>query len=113
MQSIPKPLAALVFILFWGIGIALWSCAHLLPTYEGVGYMIDIGIVFASIGFAAPFLASMNGLKAAAILGVIACAVFALGLVDVTVVVFMMRILVPLLALLTPLNKLLGFRVFA
>ncbi len=114
MRSIPKPLAALVFILFWGIAITLWSCTHLLPTHEWRGLMADTGIVFASIGFAAPFLASMKNLLAAAILGVIGIVLFGVfGFLDATVLVYMLRLLVPFLALLTPLYKLLSFRVFA
>ncbi len=114
MRSIPKPLAGLVFVLFWGIAITLWSCTHLLPTFEGRGFMADIGIVFASIGFAAPFLASMKGLVASAVLGIIGIALFALfGFGHVTVLVYLLRLLAPLLALLTPLNKLTSFRVFA
>jgi hypothetical protein len=113
MRSIPKPLAALVFLLFWGIAIALWSCTHLLPTPEGRGFMADIGIVFASIGLAAPFLLSMKQLLAAAILGIIGIVFFGLfGFAHATVLVYMLRLLVPFLALLTPLYKLLGFRVF-
>jgi hypothetical protein len=114
MRSIPKPLAGLVFVLFWGIAIALWSCTHLLPTHDGRGFMADIGIVFASIGFAAPFLASMKNLLAAAILGIIGIVLFgAFGFLNATVLVYMLRLLVPFLALLTPLYKLLSFRVFA
>lgn len=114
MRSIPKPLAGLVFVLFWGIAITLWSCTHLLPTHESRGFMADIGIVFACIGFAAPFLASMKGLRAAAVIGIIGVVLFALfDLGHVTVLVYLLRLLGPLLALLTPVNKLLGFRVFA
>lgn len=114
MRSIPKPLAGLVFVLFWGIAITLWSCTHLLPTHEARGFMADIGIVFASIGFAAPFLASMKQLLAAAILGIIGIVLFGLfGFADATVLVYLLRLLVPFLALLTPVYKLLSFRVFA
>lgn len=114
MNQIPKPLAGLVFVLFWGIAIALWSCTHLLPTPEGRGFMADIGIVFACIGLAAPFLATMKSLAAAAVIGIIGIVLFALfGFGHATALVYMLRLLGPLLALLTPVNKLLGFRVFA
>jgi hypothetical protein len=111
---VPKPLAGLLFILFWGIGITLWSCTHLLPTPEGRGFMADIGIVFACLGLAAPFIQTMRGLRTAAIVGIVGIVLFAVfGFGHVTVLVYLLRLLGPLLALLTPLNKALGFRVFA
>lgn len=114
MRQIPKPLAGLVFVLFWAIAITLWSCTHLLPTPEGRGFMADIGIVFACIGLAAPFLASMKGLVASAVIGIIGIALFGVfGFGHVTALVYLLRLLGPLVAVLTPVNKLLGFRVFA
>ena len=111
---VPKPLGGLLFLLFWGIGITLWSCTHLLPTPEGRGFMADVGIVFACLGLAAPFIQTMRGLRTSAIVGIIGIVLFAVfGFGHVTVLVYLLRLLGPLLALLTPVNKLLGFRVFA
>lgn len=114
IRPVPKPLAGLVFVLGWAIGITLWSLTGLFPTHEAKGFIVDVGIVFASVGFAAPFLASMKGLFASFILGVVGIALFAVGgFLDLTVIVYALRILGPFLALLTPLYKMLSFRVFA
>jgi len=114
MRPIPKPLAGLVCVLFWAIGITLWSCTHLLPTPEARGFTADIGIIFACLGLAAPFLATMKGLAASAVIGIIGIVLFGLfGFGHATVLVYLLRLLGPLLAVLTPVNKLLGFRVFA
>lgn len=111
---VQKPLAGALFILFWGIGITLWSCTHLLPTPEGRGFMADLGIVFACLGLAAPFIQTMRGLRSAAVVAIIGIVLFAIfGFGQVTVFVYLLRLLGPLLALLTPVYKLLGFRVFA
>ncbi|MET0990900.1 MAG: hypothetical protein ABWX66_00800 [Lacisediminihabitans sp.] len=113
-RPVPKSLAGLVFVLFWVIAILLWSFSHLLPTIGGRGFMVDIGIVFASIGLAAPALMSLRELRTAGVVGVVAIALFAIGdLGQVTVMVYALRILVPFLALMTPVYKLLSFRVFA
>ncbi|MBK4347418.1 hypothetical protein [Lacisediminihabitans changchengi] len=113
-RPVPKSLVGLVFVLFWVIAILLWSFSHLLPTMGGRGFMVDIGIVLASIALATPSLGTLRELRTAAIMGIVAIALFAIGdLAQITVMVYALRVLVPFLALMTPVYKLLSFRVFA
>ena len=105
-RELSKPLAGSVFLLCWAIAIVAWSLAHL-ATNSGLGaFIVDIGIVLASIGFAALFLGTVSALRAAAVLGLIAIALFALGdFAHITGLVYLLRILGPFLALLTPVFK--------
>jgi hypothetical protein len=115
-RAIPlgKPAATLVFVLGWAVAIVLWSIAHLYTDPVAGGFVVDVGIIFAAVGFSAPFLASRTQLIAALMLGAIGIVLFALfGFGHVTVLVYLLRILVPLLALLTPLYKTTSFRIFA
>lgn len=113
-RELSKPLATAVFVLFWAIAIVAWSLAHLAADAGARGFIIDIGIVFASIGFAAPFLATLRGLRSTMILGLIFVALFAVGdFLQITALVFELRILGPFLALLTPVFKIGdGIRIF-
>ena len=111
---VSKPLAGLTFVIFWAIAIVLWSITHLFVGHALQGFLVDAGIVFASVGLAAPFLLTMRGYRASLILGVVGIVLFAIfGFGEVTVFVYTLRLLVPLLALLTPLYKLTSFRIFA
>ncbi len=111
---VPKSLAGLTFVIFWAIAIVLWSITHLFVGHALQGFLVDAGIVFASVGLAAPFLLSMKGYRASLVLGFIGIVLFAVfGFGEVTVLVYTLRFLVPLLALLTPLYKLTSFRIFA
>jgi uncharacterized membrane protein len=113
-RELTKPIAGLVFVLGWAIGITLWSVAHLAPDATTGAFVVDIGILAVSVGFAAPFLKTMNGLVSAVILALIGIALFAFGgYLHITVIVYLLRLLAPFLALLMPLYKLLDFRVFA
>jgi hypothetical protein len=113
--DVPKPLAGLVFVGFWLIAIALWIVAGVVFSNTATGGLFaDIGVVLASIGIAAPFL-TVSGLRSFLIFGLIAVAVSAIGhYTGITVFVYLVRALVPFLALLTPVNKILnGIRIFA
>jgi hypothetical protein len=113
-QPIAKPIAGLVFVLGWAVGITLWSVSHLAPNAETGVFIVDIGILAVSVGFAAPFLKSRSGLVAAVVLAVVGIVLFALGdYLHVTVIVYLLRLLAPLLALLTTVYKALDFRIFA
>lgn len=113
-RELTKPIAGLVFVLGWAIGITLWSLAHLAADATTGAFIVDVGILAVSVGFAAPFLKTTNGLVAGVILAVIGIALFAFaGFLHITVIVYLLRLLAPLLALLTPVYKLLDFRVFA
>ncbi|MHC5796941.1 hypothetical protein ACVXZ4_12350 [Lacisediminihabitans sp. FW035] len=113
-RDLTKPIAGLVFVLGWAIGITLWSVSHLAPNAETGAFLVDIGILAVSVGFAAPFLKTTNGLVAAVILALIGIVLFAFGdFVHVAVITYLLRLLAPLLAVLTPVYKLLDFRIFA
>ena len=113
-RSLTKPIAGMFFVLGWAIGITLWSVSPLAPNAETGAFLVDIGILAVSVGFAAPFLKSTNGLLAAVILALIGIGLFAFGdLLHVAVVTYLLRLLAPLLAVLTALYKLLDFRIFA
>jgi hypothetical protein len=113
-RDLTKPIAGLVFVLGWAIGITLWSVSHLAPNAQTGAFIVDIGILAVSVGFAAPFLKTTNGLVAAVILALVGIGLFAFGdFVQVPVVTYLLRLLAPLLALLTPVYKLLDFRIFA
>jgi hypothetical protein len=113
-RELTKPVAGLVFVLGWAIGITLWSVAHLAPDATTGAFVVDIGILAVSVGFSAPFLKTTNGLVAAVILALIGVGLFAFGgFLHITVIVYLLRLLAPLLALLTSVYKLLDFRIFA
>lgn len=102
-QEIGKPLAGGVFVLFWIIAIVLWSVAHLTPSAQWGAFTIDVGILFACVGFAAPFLQSRRGLQLAIIYALIGVLLFALGdFVGIVPLVYFLRILAPFMALLAP-----------
>jgi hypothetical protein len=109
----PRRLAGAVLVVFWVIAIVLWSIAHLFVPHLGA-FMIDVGIVFASVGFAAPFTPTKKGFKVGLLLGLLAIAAFALGdFVPLIAVSYFLRVLVPLLALLAPMNVFANnFRIF-
>jgi hypothetical protein len=113
-RELSKPLAGLVFVLGWAIGITLWSVAGLAPDATTGGFIVDIGILAVSVGFAAPFLETTNGLAAAVILALIGIVLFAAGhYLGAPVIVYLLRLLAPFLAIMTPVYRLLGFRIFA
>ncbi|MBG6107587.1 hypothetical protein [Frigoribacterium sp. CG_9.8] len=113
-RTLPKPLAGLVFVLGWAIGIVLWSVSSLAPDAQTGAFLVDVGILAVSVGFAAPFLKSTNGLLVALALGLVGIGLFAFGdFLNVAVITYLLRLLAPLLAVLTALYKLLDFRIFA
>ncbi|KJC65566.1 hypothetical protein SAMN06295879_0990 [Agreia bicolorata] len=103
-----------LFVLFWAIAIVLWVLVGQFDDAGIRGFVADAGIVFASLGTAAPFLATTRSLKIALGWGAVALGLFALAdLGQVTVIVYLLRMFVPLVALLAPVNKFLnGYRVF-
>lgn len=113
-RELSKPLARTTFLILWVIAIVAWSLAHLIADAGARGFVIDVGIVLASVGFSALFLGLVRGLRAAAIIGLIGLVLFAVGdLLQIKVLVFELRILGPFLALLTPIFKVgNGIRIF-
>ena len=104
--ELPKPLAGLVFLAFWAVAIVAWCLVPGLVGHGLRGFVADTGIIFASVGFAAPFLATKANLLTAIALGALGIALFAVGdFLNIQLLVYMLRILGPILALLTPINK--------
>lgn len=113
-RELTKPVAGLVFVIGWAVGIALWSLSPLSPDAATGGFVVDIGILFVCVASAAPFLGRQKWLLNAVYLAIIGIALAAFGhYVHVDVIVFLVRIIAPLLAVLAPVYKLLGFRIFA
>lgn len=104
--ALSKPLAGVLFLAFWVIAILAWSLAHLATNAAAGAFIVDVGIVAASLGFASLFLGTLTALRSAAVLGLIAIVLFALGdFAQLTWLVYLLRILGPFLALLTPIFK--------
>ena len=63
-QQLTKPIAGGVFVLFWIIAIVLWVFAGVALGNAGAWqpFIVDVGIIFASIGIAALSLATKKGL---------------------------------------------------
>lgn len=114
-NDVPRPIAGLIFVLFWAIAIVLWCFVGSFTGHATRGFVADIGIVFASVGLIAPAIMTKSGFLTAMILSLIAIALFAFaGYLELTGLVYGLRLLVPFIALLTPLNKLLnGIKIFA
>lgn len=97
-QELTKQIAGAVFVLFWIVAIALWIVAGVALGDAGrwQPFIVDVGIIFASIGTAAPFLGTKKGLGLAFLFGVIGVLLFAVGdLVPLTPLVYFLRILAP------------------
>ena len=106
-EPLSKPLAGVAFVFLWGIAIVAWSVAHLMEDPRWGAFVIDAGIVLASLGFAALFIPTAEGFGLASLAAVVALALFLLfDLLNVPVIVFTLRMFIPLLALLTPVNRL-------
>jgi hypothetical protein len=104
--ELPKPIAGLLFLLFWAVAIVAWCIVPHLVGHGIRGFIADVGIIFAALGFAVPFLVSKKNLGTALILAVVGILAFALGdFADLQLLVYFLRILAPVLALMAPLFK--------
>jgi hypothetical protein len=91
---VPKPLAVLIFMLFWAIAIVAWSIANLSSNFDVHGFIVDIGLVFAFAGFAALFVETRRGFTGILVFSLLGVALFALGdLLDIKLITYMVRIL--------------------
>jgi hypothetical protein len=113
-KDVSKALGGALFVLFWAVAIVLWVLVGQFDDVGVRGFVADAGIVFASLGTAAPFLATTRSLTIALGWGAVALGLFALAdLGHVTVIVYLLRMFVPLVALLAPVNRFVnGYRVF-
>ncbi|WP_243063029.1 hypothetical protein [Humibacter sp. RRB41] len=116
--ELDKRIAGAVFVLFWLVAIAAWIVAGVALGNAGAWqpFIVDVGIVIASIGVATPFLATVKGFGLALLFGLIAVAGFALGdFAHIVPLVYFLRIIVPFFAIMiAPTFKLVnGVKVFA
>ena len=112
-RELGKPIAGAVFVLGWALGIVAWSILGNFADAGLRGFLADLGITAAVIGFSAPFLANRRSLLVGGAWALVALGLFAIGdFGNVKIIVYTLRILLPLLALLTPLYKALSFRIF-
>ena len=92
--KVPKPLAVLIFMLFWAIAIVAWSIANLSSNFDVHGFIVDIGLIFAFAGFAALFVETRRGFTAIFVFSLLGVALFAVGdLLDIKLITYMVRIL--------------------
>ncbi|CAD6000881.1 hypothetical protein [Agreia sp. COWG] len=114
VKDVTKAQGGALFVLFWAIAVVLWIIVGLFDDAGLRGFVVDAGIVFASLGIASPFLATHRSLRIALGWGALALGLFAVfNLAEITVLVYLMRMFVPLIAFLAPVNKFInGYRVF-
>lgn len=104
--ELPKPLAGLLFVIFWAIAIVAWSLVHGLEGAGLRGFVADVGIIFASLGVAVPFLVTKVNLARALGLGALGIGLFAIGdFLNIQLLVYTLRLLGPTLAIFTPINR--------
>ncbi|RFA23384.1 hypothetical protein [Subtercola boreus] len=113
--SLPKPVAGLAFVTMWAVAIVLWSIAHLITNPQLGAFVVDTGLVLVSVGLAILFVEWRRTAVRAMLFGLVAIVLFLISdLADITVIVYMLRIIVPLFAFFTPVNRIAnGFRIFA
>lgn len=98
-----------VFVLFWLIALALWFTAPWITDPRLGAFLIDTGIVFASVGFAAPGISTVKGFGVTLGFAALALGLFALGdMGEILVISYFLRMLVPFLALLTTIYTAVG-----
>jgi len=108
-RELPRAAKGGVFVLFWIIAIVLWIIAPNITDARWGAFVVDTGIVFASVGFAAPGITWTKPFRNTLILGVVAILLFLWAdLNEVTVVVYFLRMLVPFAALLTSVYTMAG-----
>jgi hypothetical protein len=116
--ELDKRIAGAVFVLFWLVAIAAWIVAGVALGKAGAWqpFVVDVGIVIASVGFAAPFLSTVKGFGVALLFALIAVVGFAVGdFGGILPIVYFLRIVVPFFAvILAPTFKLAnGVKIFA
>jgi hypothetical protein len=108
-KPLPQKLAGAVLVLFWLAALALWIIAPHIEDPRWGAFVIDTGILLASVGFAAPTIGRIKGLGVTLGFAALAWGLFALGdFGDVTALSFFLRMLVPFLALLSAVYALIG-----
>ena len=113
--SLPRSVAGLAFVLMTAVAIVLWSIAHLVTNPQAGAFVVDTGLVLVSVGFSMLFIDWVRAAVRVMVFGLIAIGLFAIAdFGQILVMTYMLRILVPLLALYMPVNKVsANFRIFA
>ncbi|MCU1478963.1 MAG: hypothetical protein JWQ64_3656 [Subtercola sp.] len=114
-RPLPKPLAGLTFVILWVVAIVLWSIAHLVTDPQAGAFVVDTGLVLASVGFAMLFIDFARTAVRALLFGVVGILLFAIGdFGQILVLTYTLRMLIPILALFMPVNRISSnFRIFA
>lgn len=114
-KSLPKPLAGLAFVTMWAVAIVLFSIAHLVENPHVGAFVVDTGLVLVCVGFSILFVDWVRTALRVMLFGLVGIVLFLVfDLADIQVFVYMLRIIVPLFALFTPVNRIAnGFRIFA
>jgi hypothetical protein len=108
-KPFPKKLAGAVFVLFWLAALALWIIAPHIADPRWGAFVIDTGILLASVGFAAPGISRIKSFGVTLGFAALAWGLFALGdFFDILALSYFLRMFVPLLALLGSLYGLIG-----
>ena len=114
-KALPRPIAVFTTFLMWAVAIVLWSISPLVTESAANNFVIDTALVLASVGFSMLFIDWARTAIRALLFGLLAIALFAVAdFGQILVLTYMLRILVPLLALYMPVNKIsANFRIFA
>jgi hypothetical protein len=92
--KVPKPLAVLIFLLFWAIAIVAWCLANVSNIPQVQALIVDLGLIFAFAGFAALFVETRRGFTAVFWLSLVGVVLFAVGdLLEIKILVYSLRIL--------------------
>ena len=92
--KVPKPLAVLIFLLFWAVAIVAWCIANVSNIHAVQAFIVDLGLIFAFAGFAALFVETRRGFRAILIFSLLGVVLFAVGdLLGIPILVYSLRIL--------------------
>jgi hypothetical protein len=92
--KVPKPLAVLIFLVFWAVAIVAWCLANVSNIPGVQALIVDLGLIFAFAGFAALFVETRRGFTAILIFSLLGVVLFAVGdLLDIKILVYSLRIL--------------------
>ncbi|MCS5730767.1 hypothetical protein N1031_13440 [Herbiconiux moechotypicola] len=109
VRELPKKLAGALFVLFWAAALALWIIAPNIVDPRLGAFLIDTGIVLASVGFAGTQMSSLKAFRNALIASVVAIALFALGdFGEILALSYFLRVFVPFIALLSSIYAVVG-----
>jgi hypothetical protein len=108
--KVPKPLAVFIFLLFWAIAIVAWCIANVSNIPGVQAFIVDLGLIFAFVGFAALFVETRRGFTAILVFSLIGVVLFATGdLLRIQLLVYCLRILGSAIAFaIVPINVLIA-----